>query len=139
QQDIVLITDLAQPLQIALGRWQHAGRTGQRLNDNRRNVGGIVQGDQLQQLLGLLGTALGHATGESVLGKQGVWQMISVDSLTKQGAVGANPTQADTAKVDPVIALRAPNQLGLAGPALLAPVGAGNFQRGIGALRAGTG
>ena len=51
QQDAVLRGDLAQPLEVALGRRQAASRTGHRLDDDGRDGRGVVQPDQAQQLV----------------------------------------------------------------------------------------
>ena len=133
------IADLTQPLQIADRRRNHPGRARHRLDDHRCYVGGIVQCDQLQQLLGSLCASLRHAAGEGVFRQQSVGQMIGVDPLAEQGAVSADAAQADAAEVYAVIALHAAEQLGLGGLALLAPVGAGDLQRGVGTLGAGAG
>jgi hypothetical protein len=60
QQDAVLGADLAQALQVALGRRQHAGGAGHRLDDDGGDGRGVVQRDEaLQQLVGQLGAVLG--------------------------------------------------------------------------------
>ena len=56
QQYVVLGADLAQALQVTLRRDEHTGRSGHRLDDNRSDVGGIVQGDNLFQIIGKLDT-----------------------------------------------------------------------------------
>ena len=45
QQDAVPVADLAQALEVAARRDQHAGGAGDRLDDHRGDVGGIVQRD----------------------------------------------------------------------------------------------
>ena len=69
QQDAVLVADLAQLLEIALGRDQHAGGAGDRLDDDRGDGRGVVQGDQALQLVGELGAVLGLAAREGVAGE----------------------------------------------------------------------
>ena len=59
QQDAVLLGDLAQLLEIALGRDQHARRAGHRLDDHRRDGRGIVQRDDPLELVGELRAVLG--------------------------------------------------------------------------------
>ena len=61
QQDAVLVADLAQPLEIALRRDQHAGRAGHRLDDDRGDGRGVVQRDDALELVGELGAVLGLA------------------------------------------------------------------------------
>ncbi|RMM87034.1 ATP-dependent Clp protease ATP-binding subunit [Pseudomonas savastanoi pv. glycinea] len=83
QQDIVLITNLAQTLEIAL-RWNdHAGRARHGFDDYRRDVRRIVQLDQLEHLVGQRNTArFGHPLRIGVAGQQRVRQM--VDILTRR-------------------------------------------------------
>ena len=52
QQDAVPVADLAQALQIALRRNQHAGRAGDRLDDDGGDGRGIVQRDEPLELIG---------------------------------------------------------------------------------------
>ena len=52
QQDAVLLGDLAQPLEIALRRRQHAGRSGHRLDDHGGDGVGAVQPDDALELVG---------------------------------------------------------------------------------------
>lgn len=80
QQDVVLVAYLAQALEIAHWRRQHAGRACHRLDDDGGDVGGIMQRDQLQQLIGALGAGPGHAGGEGILLEQGMRQVIGIDS-----------------------------------------------------------
>src|SRR5690606_37350025 len=58
QQDTVLVADLAQALQIPLGRHNDARRAGHRFDDDGGNVGCVVQLDQLEQFVGQLNTAV---------------------------------------------------------------------------------
>ena len=46
QEDVVLVTQLPQTLQIALGRGQHAVGTGDSLCDNGRNVLGAWRAEK---------------------------------------------------------------------------------------------
>ena len=50
-------------LQIALGRDQHAGRAGHRLDDHRRDGRGVVQRDDALELVGELGAVLAARRG----------------------------------------------------------------------------
>ena len=52
QQDAVLVADLAQPLQVALGRDQHAGRARDRLDDDGGDGRGVVQIDEAFERIG---------------------------------------------------------------------------------------
>src|SRR3546814_20728541 len=51
QQDAMAVADLAQPLQIALRRYQNAGRTGDRLADHRGARRGFMTRDDSLQLV----------------------------------------------------------------------------------------
>ena len=48
----MLVADLSQALQIAFGRWQYPGGTGHWLDNHRGNIGGIVESDQVEQVIG---------------------------------------------------------------------------------------
>jgi hypothetical protein len=61
EQDSMSIADLAQPLQVAARRKEHAGRAGNGLDDDRGDVGGIVQHHQPLELVGKLCPVLGQA------------------------------------------------------------------------------
>ncbi|VTQ25430.1 Uncharacterised protein [Pseudomonas aeruginosa] len=140
QQDVVLVADLAQALQVADRRYQYAGGAGHRLDDHRGDVRGVVQFDQLEQLVGQLDAAgLGHPAGERHARLQGVRQVVDVHQLAEHLAVAADPAEAGAGDVDPVVAAGAADQLGLLRLAFQAPVGAGHLDRGVGALGAGTG
>ncbi len=52
QQDAVLVADLAQALEVALRRRQHAGRARHRLDDDGRDGGGVVQRDETVEIVG---------------------------------------------------------------------------------------
>ena len=67
QQDAVLLGDLAQPLEIALRRRQHAGRSGHRLDDHGGDGVGAVQVDQLLQLVGEMRAIFRLALAEGLL------------------------------------------------------------------------
>ena len=67
QQDAVLVADRAQPLQIALGRRQHAGRARHRLDDDGGDGRGVVQRDDALELVGEMRAPLGLALGEGLL------------------------------------------------------------------------
>ncbi|MNZ73094.1 hypothetical protein D3C78_914950 [compost metagenome] len=140
QQDVVLVADLAQTLQVALRRHQHAGGTGHRLDDHGGDVRGVMQFDQLEQLVGQLDAAgLGHALGEGHARLQGVRQVVDVHQLAEHLAVAADAAQRGAGDVDAVVATGAADQLGLRRLAFQAPVGAGHLDRGVGALRTGAG
>ena len=55
----MLVADLAQLLQITFRRQQHAGGTGDRLDDDRGDVGRVVQRDQALEFVGEVRAVLG--------------------------------------------------------------------------------
>ena len=54
EQDAVRIADLAQPLEISLGRHEAAARPGDRLDEARGDVLGAVEGDEAGEIVGEL-------------------------------------------------------------------------------------
>ncbi len=141
QQDAVLGTDLAQPLEVAFGRHQHAGTASDGLDDHRRDIAGIVQKDDLLQLVGQRHILLGQPFGEGVLGDvEGMGQMIHPGQQGAEPlAVTGNAPHRDAAKADPVIATLAANQPG-AGALTASPLpGQRDFERGIDRLGTGVG
>ena len=140
QQDVVLGADLAQALQVALGRHDHTGGTGHRLDDHGGDVGRIMQFDQLEQLVGQLhATGFGHALGEGQVRLQGVRQVVGVHHLAEHLAVAADAAEAGAGDVHAVVATGTADELGLARLALQAPVGTRHLHGGVGALGARTG
>jgi hypothetical protein len=120
--------DLAQALQVAHGRDHHAAGAGERLDDDGGDVAGVVQGDQLQQPVGQRHAALRRlAPDEAAQRRLGVRQVVGLDALPVQLAVGRHAADRDAAVVDAVVALLAPDQARLAALALQAPVGARHF------------
>ena len=78
----MLLGDLAQPLEIALGRRQHAGRAGHRLDDDGGDGGGAVQIDEPLQLVGELRAVFRLALAEGLLlAVVGVRQMVDAGSI----------------------------------------------------------
>ena len=67
QQDAVLRADLAQLLQIALRRNQHAGRAGHRLDDHRGDRRRVVQRDDAFEFVGEMRAPCGLALRERVV------------------------------------------------------------------------
>ena len=58
EQHAVLVADRAQAFQITLGRYQHAGRAGNRLDEYGRDVLGTVVVDLAQQVVGEVDAAI---------------------------------------------------------------------------------
>ena len=55
----MLVADLAQPLEIALGRHQHAGRARDWLDDAGCDSAGAIEVDKALQIVGEFRTGLG--------------------------------------------------------------------------------
>jgi hypothetical protein len=141
QQDVVLVADRPQALQIALGRDQHAGRAGHRLDDHRGDVAGVVQGDDAFQRVGQLGPVLRLALAEQVAGHAvGVGQVVDAGQQRAEiHPVLGDAAHRNAAEADAVIAALAADQPGL-GPLAPRPVvGQGDLQGGVDRLRARAG
>ncbi|MNS98125.1 hypothetical protein D3C72_1324820 [compost metagenome] len=98
-----------------------------------------MQRDQVEQAVGQLGAAFGHAAREGIAGQLRVRQVVGLDALAEQLAVGRDAAHRDAAVVHAVVALLAADQARLAGLALGAPVGARHLQRGVGGFGARAG
>ena len=142
QQDAVLGADLAQALQVALGRDQHAGGAGHRFHDHGGDVGGVVQGDQAFELIGQVRAVFRLALGEGVL-FQVVGMRQVVHARQQRGAEGlavaADAAHRHAAEAHAVIAALAADQAGAGSVAFGAVIGQGDLQRRIHRLRAGAG
>jgi hypothetical protein len=105
KQDAVLVADLAQPLEVALGRRQVTGRAGARLDDDGGDVGGVVQADDALERVGELRTVLGLALRKGILRQVGMRQVIDA---RQQGAepfaIVDHAAHRDAAEADAVIA-----------------------------------
>ena len=133
--------DLAQLLEIALGRRQDAGRARHRLDDDGGDGGGVVQIDEAGQLVGQMRAPLRLALGEGLLGAV-VGRLQVVDAgqhVAELLAVGDHAADRDAAEADAVIAALAADE---AGARALAPglvVGERDLQRRVDRLGAGIG
>ena len=98
--------DLAQPLQIALRRHQHAGGARHRLDDHRGDGLGAVQRDQPLQVVGEIGPMLPLAAHEGAVARGvGVTQVVDARQAGAEGApVVDHAADADAAEADAVIA-----------------------------------
>ena len=139
QQDIVLITNLAQAFQIAFGRDHHTCGTGKRLHNHRCDIRSIVQRNQIQQAVGQRFTAFGLALHKRTCRRLGVRQMVGINALAEHLAVAADTAHRNAAEVHAMIAFFTTDQQALARLAAQTPIRARNFQRCIGRFRAGTG
>ena len=141
QQDAVLVADLAQALEIALGRRQHAGRARHRLDDDGGDRRGVVQRDDALEIVGEMRAIVRLALGEGLLlAVIGVRQVVDAgQQRAEELAVGDDAADRDAAEADAVIAALAADQPGLGALAEHVPVGERDLQRRVGGLRAGVG
>ena len=133
QQNAVLGADLAQLLQIALRRDQHAGRAGHRLDDDRGDGRGVMQRDDALQLVGEFRAMLRLAAREGVL-RQIVRVRHVVDAGQQRAehlAVGDDAADRDAAEIDAMIAALAADQPCARALALHPLVGERDLQRGL--------
>ena len=135
----MLVADRAQALEIALRRRQHAGRGGERLDDDGGDGRGIVQRHQPVKRVGQMRAPFRLADGEGLLlAVIGHRQMIDAGHQRAELlAVRHDAADGDAAEADAVIAALAPDQ---AHARALVPnfvIGERNFQRGVDRLRAG--
>ena len=139
QQDAVLVADRAQPLEIAFRRRQHAGRSGDRLDDHRGDGRGVVQRHQAVEFVGKMAAPLRLADGEGLLGAViGRGQMIDAgDQRAEHLAVADDAADGDAAEADAVIAALAADQAHARGVAAHVVKGERDLERGVDRLRAG--
>ena len=137
----MLFGDLAQPLEIALGRRQTTGRTCHRLDDDGGDGRGIVQTDQPLEFVGEMAAPLRLASTESLLGAVvGRGQVIDASQhVAEHLAVGDHAADRDAAEADAVVAAFAPDETGTTALAAAAVVGQRHLQRGIDRLAARVG
>ncbi len=141
EQDAVLVADRAQPLEIALGRHQHAGGAGDRLDDDGGDGRGIMQGDDALKLVGELDAVLRLAAREGVAG--GVVGVADVVDAGQQRAehlaVADDAADRDAAEIDAVIAALAADQAEARALADDALIGERDLEAGLDRFGAGIG
>ena len=137
QQDAVLVADLAEPLEIALGRRQHAGRTGHRLDDDGGNGRSIVQRHHALEVVRQMRAPFRLATAEGLfLAVVGVRQVIDAGQHGAEPlAVGDHAADRDAAEVHAVIAALAADEAGAGALATGAMIGQRDLQRSVGGFR----
>ncbi len=138
----MLVTDLAQFLEVADGRRDDAGRAGDRLDDDGGDVAAVVQHAQPLEIVGQFGAVLGHAAAERIA--PDVQRVPQVIDARQQGgaedfAIRHDAAHRHAAEVDAVVALFAADQSRAVAFAFRAMVGEGDLQRRVDRLRAGVG
>ena len=138
EQDAVLLRDLAQALQVALRRDEHAGRAGHGLDDHRGDGGGVVQRDQALELVGEVRALLGLPARERVLLRQCVCGRWSTPAIMRAEhlAVGDDAAHRDAAEAHAVVAALAADEARARAFAAHALVGERDLQRGVDGLGA---
>ena len=141
QQDAVPVADLAQALQVALRRDQHARRAGHRLDDHRRDRRRVMQRDQALQVVGQFRAMRRQADAEGIAGDVvGVAQVVDARQQRPEHlAVGDHAAHRHAAEVDAVITALAADEAGALAFAAGAVVGQRDLQRRLHRLRAGVG
>ena len=134
----MLAADLLQAKQVALGRHQHTGGAGDRLDDDRGDGGRVMQRHQSLQLVGELGAVLRLPAGERIALKVvGVGQVVdAVHERPEQLAVGDHAAHRDAAEAHPVIAALAADEARARALAAHALRGDGDLERRVHRLRA---
>ncbi len=137
----MLVAQRAQALQVTLRRNQHAGRAGDRLDDDGGDGFRAVQRDQTLDVVGELRAVRGLAPGEGVAGEiVGVADMIDARKMRRElPAVVDDAADRHAAETDPMIAALAADQAGARRLAGGTVIGQRDLQRGIDRLRTGIG
>ncbi len=105
EEDAVLVAELAQALEVALGRRQHAGGARDRLDDHGRDGRSVVDIDDAQQLVGEVRAPRGLAAAVGLLGEiVGRGQVVDVGQEVAVGdAVLGDAAHRHAAEADAVI------------------------------------
>ena len=112
EQNAVFVADLAQPLQIALGRGQDPGRARHRLDDHRGDGRGVVQRDDPLERVGEMGAPFRLALGEGLmLAIIGRGKMIDAgQQRTEELAIVDHAADRNAAEADAMIGALAADQ-----------------------------
>ena len=135
------VADLAQPLEIALGRHQHAGRAGDRLDEDggdRRAAIGLAEA--LRGRRRAPARARGWPRVKACASSQ-VWRSMTTFGMThREGlAVAHHAGERDAADVDAVVGALAADEAQALRLAAGAVIGHRHLQRGVDRLGAGVG
>ena len=107
------VANLAQPLEIAGWRDQHAGRARHRLDNHRRDRFGAMQIDEPLEVVGQFGAVRRETAREGIAGQiVRVPQMIGSGQPRPCAAIADDPADADSAETDAMIAALAADQPG---------------------------
>ena len=132
------VADLAQPSQITLGRHEHAGRSGDRLDEAGGDGVPAVEVAEALQIFGELGSVLRLAADEAAGRLQ---RVPHVHDVRQEGgerlAVAHDAAQRGPADVDAVVGPLARDEADPVSLAVGAVIRHDDLQRGIDRLRAG--
>ncbi len=134
----MLVADLAQPFEIALGRHQYAGRAGDRLDETGGDALRPVEVDEALEIVGQVGALLRLPARETCVRRPGVAQMRDPrHHRAERVAVAHHAAQADAADIDAVIGALAADEPGALPLALGGVIGHRDLERGVDRLGSG--
>jgi hypothetical protein len=141
QQDAVLVADLAQALQVALRRHQHAGGAGHRLDDHRGDGEASCSATRRSRSSASSRRAPAGRALKALRAGSCVWRQVvhAGQHGAEHLAVAHHAADRDAAEVDAVVAALAADQPGALALAAGAVVGQRDLQRGVDRLGAGVG
>ena len=137
----MLRADLAQSLQVPLGRHQHAGRARHRLDDHGGDVARVVQRDDALEVVGEVRAPRGLAARVGVVREVvRVRQVVHARQLrAEELAVVDHAAHGDAAEAHAVVAALAADEARARALAAHAVVGERDLERGVHRLRARVG
>ncbi|MNQ03359.1 hypothetical protein D3C85_160590 [compost metagenome] len=137
----MLVADLAQALQVAARRRQHAGGAGHGLDDHGGDGRGVVQRDQRLERVGLVDAVRRLAAREGVARQvERVRQVVhAVEQRPEGAALAPDAAHRDAAEAHAVVRALAPDEPVAARVAARPVVGHRDLQRGVDRLGARVG
>ena len=140
EQDAVLVADVAQPLQIALGRHEAAGGTRDGLDEARGDVLRAEEVDETHEVLGQFHAVRAFALREAVRGQE---RMAHVRDARERGtelaAIVDHPGQRYAAEIDAVIGALARDEHRASALAARLVIRERHLHRGVDGFGAGVG
>ena len=140
EQNAVAVADLAQPLEIALGRNEHARRSGNRLDDDRGDGLGAVLGDHVLERVGEMRAVRGLSARVRIARRiVRVRKMIDCGQRLRREllAIRFDAADGDAAESDAVIAARSADEANALRLSLRLPVRERDLQCRVDRLGAG--
>ena len=139
EQDAVLRADFAQALQVAPGRYEHAGRARHRLHDHGGDGARVVQGDEALELLRKVCAPSGFAARVGVVREVvRVRQVVDARQLrAEELAVVDHAPDGDAAEAHAVITAFAPDEARARAFTSHPVIREGDLERRVDGLRSG--